>query len=98
MKWCLMRMMAVETSILPAGMDIGGLLSLILKILVYGLGAAATIGVVIAGILYLTARDNEAQVTAAKKRLFDVVIGLVAWALMWTVLNWLIPGSLNFNW
>lgn len=99
MKWFLMMFAeGVKTSILPEGMDIGGLLSLILKILVYGLGAAATIGVVVAGIMYLTARDNEAQVAAAKKRLFDVVIGLVAWALMWTVLNWLIPGSLDFNW
>lgn len=99
MKWFLVTLAEeVKTSILPAGMDIAGLLTLILKILVYGLGAAATIGVVVAGILYLTARDNEAQVVAAKKRLFDVVLGLVAWALMWTVLNWLIPGSLSFSW
>lgn len=99
MKWFLVTLAeGVKTSILPAGMDIAGLLTLILKILVYGLGAAATIGVVVAGILYLTARDNEAQVVAAKKRLFDVVLGLVAWALMWTVLNWLIPGSLSFSW
>ncbi len=97
MKWLMLKMIAVETSILPENMDIEKLLLLILKILVYGLGAAATIGVVVAGILYLTARDSETQVAAAKKRLLDVVIGLVAWALMWTVLNWLIPGSLNFS-
>lgn len=97
MKWLMLKLIAVETSILPENMDIEKLLLLILKILVYGLGAAATIGVVVAGILYLTARDSETQVAAAKKRLLDVVIGLVAWALMWTVLNWLIPGSLNFS-
>lgn len=97
MKWLMLKMIAVETSILPENMDIEKLLLLILKILVYGLGAAATIGVVVAGILYLTARDSETQVAVAKKRLLDVVIGLVAWALMWTVLNWLIPGSLNFS-
>lgn len=97
MKWLMLKMIAVETSILPDNMDIEKLLLLVLKILVYGLGAAATIGVVVAGIMYLTARDSEAQVAAAKKRLLDVVIGLVAWALMWTVLNWLIPGSLNFS-
>ncbi len=51
-----------------------------------------TIGVVIAGIQYLTARDNEAQVAAAKKRLVEVVIGLVAWAAMFVVLRLLIPG------
>lgn len=97
MKWLMLKLVAVETSVLPDTMDIEKLLLLILKILVYGLGAAATIGVVVAGIQYLTARDSETQVAAAKKRLLDVVIGLVAWALMWTVLNWLIPGSLNFS-
>lgn len=90
--WLGLKLMAVETSILPDSLDIGGLLALIAKILFYGLGVAATLGVIIAGIMYLTARDNEQQVTRAKQRLFDVVIGLVAWALMWTILHWLIPG------
>ncbi len=84
-----------ETSILPNDMDIEGILRLVLKILVYGLGAAATLGVVIAGIMYLTARDNEQQVATAKKRLYEVVIGLVAWAVMFTVLNWLVPGGVT---
>lgn len=87
----------VSTSILPNDMCIGGILMLVLDILVYGLGVAAIIGVVIAGILYMTARDNEAQVTKAKTRLYEIVIGLVAWALMFTVLNWLIPGGVNFG-
>lgn len=82
----------VETSILPNDLDVMGILQLILKILVYGLGAAATIGVVIAGILYLTARDNQQQVVKAKTRLIEIAIGLVIWAAMFTVLNWLIPG------
>lgn len=96
MKWLMMQL-AARTSILPENMDIQGLLELIVKILVYGLGAAAVIGVIVAGILYLTARDNEQQVVVAKRRLYDVVIGLVAWALMWTVLNWLIPGAVSLN-
>lgn len=97
LKMMMWRILAVETSILPPDMDIQGLLLLILKILVYGLGAAATIGVVIAGIQYLTARDNESQVSAAKTRLLNIVIGLVAWAVMWTVMNWLIPGGMTIN-
>lgn len=85
------KVLAVETNILP-DTDIMGLLMLIVRILVYGLGIAATLGVVIAGIMYLTARDSEQQVATAKKRLVDVAIGLVAWALMYAVLSWLIPG------
>lgn len=86
-----------STSILDPNMTIDGMLTLVLKILVYGLGAAATLGVVIAGIMYMTARDNPQQVAVAKKRLIDIVIGLVVWALMYTLLNWLVPGSLNIN-
>lgn len=95
LKWFWLKLVAVETSVLPdfSGPDgIKQLLLLIVKVLFYGLGAAAVVGVVVAGILYLTARDNEQQVTKAKTRLFEIVIGLVAWALMYTVLHFLIPG------
>lgn len=97
MNWLLMNIVAVETSILPSDMDINGILKLVLNILVYGLGAAAVLGVIIAGIQYMTARDDVAQVAKAKKRLIEIVIGLVAWALMFTVLNWLIPGGLTIS-
>ena len=91
MNWLLMKVMAVETNILGDDMDIEKLLKLVANIMLYGLGAAAVIGVIVAGIMYLTAKDNEQQVAKAKKRLLDVVIGLVAWAALWTVLHWLIP-------
>lgn len=82
-----------STSILKGVSDIDGLLALVVRVLSYGLGAAAVIGVVVAGIMYLTARDNESQVAAAKQRLFNTVIGLVAWVVMFSVVNWLIPGT-----
>lgn len=95
MNWLILRVLAVETNILPKNLDIDGILKLILNILVYGIGVAAVVGVVVAGIMYLTARDSEAQVAAAKKRLYEVVIGLVLWVAMWSLLNWLIPGGLK---
>lgn len=73
------------------------ILKLVVSILLYGIGAAAVIGVVIAGILYLTARDNEAQVEKAKKFLFEIAIGLIAWAMLFTILHWLIPGFDDFK-
>ena len=97
MNWLLMKFVAVETSILPEDFNIDKILKLVLNILVYGLGAAAVLGVIIAGIQYMTARDDVAQVAKAKKRLIEIVIGLVAWALMFTVLNWLIPGGITIS-
>ena len=79
------------------GQGIYAILRLIGTILTYGLGVAATIGVVIAGVMYLTAKDSPDKVAAAKKRLIEVVLGLVAWAMMAAVLNWLIPGGVNLN-
>lgn len=81
------------TSILKDINSIEGLLGLVVKILSYGLGAAAVIGVVVAGIMYLMARDNESQVAAAKQRLLNTVIGLIAWVVMFSVVSWLIPGG-----
>ena len=85
------------TNILPSNWGIDDILRFIVNVLMYGLGAAAVIGTVIAGIQYLTARDSEQQVAAAKKRLLNVVIGLVAWAMLFTLLNWLIPGPVDLE-
>jgi len=82
----------VDTNILDGKQGIDGLLKLIVNILLYGLGAAATLGVVIAGILYLTARDNPQQVARAKARLIEISIGLAAWAMLAMILKFLIPG------
>ena len=94
----------VDTSIIGGGsVEVSGeqgiytILKLVVTILTYGLGVAARIGVVVAGVIYLTAGDYPEKVATAKKRLIDVVIGLVAWAAMAAVLNWLIPGGLNLN-
>lgn len=87
----------VDTAVLPGDWSVEDILKLILNIVVYGLGVAAVFGVVIAGVMYLTARDNEARATAARKRLIEIAIGLVAWAVMYGVLNWLIPGGLNLS-
>lgn len=96
MNWLALKLIAIETNVLPSDVrDIDGILKLILNILIYGIGVAAVIGVVIEGIRYLTARDNEAQVATAKRRLFEIAIGLVLWAVMWSLLNWLIPGGIS---
>lgn len=82
------------TPVGEGGELIFSLLNTILTILTYGVGIAGTLGIVISGIQYLTARDNEAQLTKAKSRLVNIVIGLVAYALLWAFLQWLIPGGI----
>lgn len=79
------------------GSGIMTILKLIVAILFYGIGAVAVIGVVVAGIIYLTARDNEAQATKARTRLVEIGLGLVVWAMLFTLLNWLIPGFTGLN-
>ncbi len=57
-----------STNILPDGWKIDDILRFIMNVLMYGLGAAATIGVVVAGIQYLTARDNEQQSSSSEAK------------------------------
>ena len=48
---------------------------------------------VICGFIIMTARDNEAQVAKAKKRLVEIVIGIILWVLMAFIVNLLLPGG-----
>ena len=86
---------STQNNVLKSTGNIEQLLQLIVKILLYGLGAAATVGVVISGVLYLTARDNPQQVARAKMRLIEVAIGIAAWAMLYGLLTFLWPG---FSW
>ena len=54
---------------------------------------AGTIGLIICGYIWLTAQDNAAKVEMAKKRMLDIVIGLVAWVLLAALANLIIPQS-----
>lgn len=77
-----------ETAILPEAWceDDDGIMQMvqfIANMLGAGITVVGIIGIVICGVTYLTARDNEAQVAKAKKRLMDVIIGLVIWILFW---------------
>lgn len=91
------------TSILPPswctedGAGIAGILNLVLNIMTAGMGILATIGLVISGIQWLTARDKEDQVVKAKSRIFNIVIGIMVWGIMWLVLQWLLPGGINLE-
>ena len=84
----------VETALFgcyDGGVD--GLLARILTFLTYGVAAAGVLGLVIAGIQYMTASGDPATMVKAKNRIVQVVIGLVAYGVLWLFLEWLIPGG-----
>lgn len=81
------------TDVGTSGEGIFTVLSIILNVLTYGVGIAGVLGIVISGVQYLTARDNEQQMAKAKSRIINVVIGLAAYAVMWAFLQWLLPGG-----
>lgn len=69
-------------------------IQLVVNILSVLVGVVGIIGIVIVGIQYMTAGGNEEKTRKAKRRLFEIVIGMVAYALIAVALNWLLP---NFN-
>ena len=76
------------------GSSIVDILQLIINILSVLIGVLAAIGVAVTGVQYLTAGGNEEKTRKAKRRLFEIVIGVAAYVLLYVFLNWLIP---SFN-
>ncbi len=79
------------------GSGIFMVLNVILNVFTWGVGIAGTVGIVICGIQYMTAKDDAAQMTKAKNRLIQIIIGLVVYAVMWAFLQWLLPGGVIGN-
>ena len=86
----------VDTAIISCAegtSGIGAILSLILNVMSIGIAIVAVIGLTVAGLQYLTARDNETQVRNAKKRISQIVIGIAVYALTAAILSWLLPSG-----
>jgi hypothetical protein len=72
------------------------LLLLVINILTAGIGVVALGGIVYGAILYISAGGSPEQVKKAMGIFANVVIGVVAYAGMFALLNFLVPGGL-FN-
>lgn len=70
------------------------MLGFILTILNYGVGVLAAVGLTIAGVQYTTAADNSDRVAQAKKRIFDIVLALIIYAVLAIIGDFLLPGGL----
>ena len=91
----------VQTSILGdgnevcddgTGSSVWDILRLITDIMSIGVGILGVIGISITGVQYLTAGGNEERAKKAKRRIYEIVIGIVAYAVMLGLLSWLMPG------
>ena len=65
----------------------------VIDIFSIGIGILAVIGITIVGTKYLTAGGNEEQTRKAKHRMFQIVIGIVLYAVLYIGLQWLVPGG-----
>ena len=96
--------MGVKTSIINcdngSGKDaktgeeaIYNILGMVIKIMTGAIGLVAVAAVVYGAILYGSASDNPENIKKAKEIWTNVVIGLIAFAFMVSVLNFIIPGG-----
>jgi hypothetical protein len=70
------------------------LLVFVIRIMTYGVGIAGVGGITYGAIKYATANGNFETAKKALGVITNTGIGLVAYALMFTIMNFIIPGGL----
>ena len=78
------------------GCGVFTILNTVIDIFSIGVGILSVVGIMVVGTQYLTAKGNEEQTKKAKRRLIEIIIGIVVYALLWSLINFLLPGG-NFN-
>lgn len=76
------------------GCGVFTVINLVVETLTYGVGILGVLGITIVGIQYLTAGGDQNKTLKAKRRLFEIVIGLATYVVIWAALNWLLPGGI----
>ncbi|OGC80452.1 hypothetical protein A2943_00400 [Candidatus Adlerbacteria bacterium RIFCSPLOWO2_01_FULL_51_16] len=83
----------------PLGSDCGDAgcfvedIQTVVNFLSAGVGIVVVAMIIIGGIQYTMAGDNPQAVSEAKSRIKNALFGLLAYALTFAFLNWLIPGG-----
>ena len=65
-----------------------------IKLLAGMVGLLVTISIVVAGIQYSSAGGDPSKVVAARKRITNAILALLAYLFMFAFLQWLIPGGI----
>lgn len=71
-----------------------GLLMMVINIMSIGVGVLAVGGIVYASIMYTSAGGNPEKSKKARLMITNVIVGLILYALMFALLNFLVPGGL----
>ena len=79
------------------GSTIMNILKAVVDIMSVGIGILGVIGISVSGVQYLTAGGNEEQTRKAKRRIFEIVLGLIVYVMIYTILVWLLPGFNGIN-
>ncbi|MBR2641003.1 hypothetical protein IKD49_00885 [Candidatus Saccharibacteria bacterium] len=67
------------------------ILNYVVDVMTIGIGVLGVIGITIVGIQYLTAGGNEEKTRKAKRRMFEIIMGLVAYVVIYALIRWLMP-------
>ncbi len=73
------------------GEAIISILNLVVNIMTIGVGILGVIGITLVGIQYLTAGGSEEKTRKAKRRMFEIIVGIVVYVIVYSLLNWFIP-------
>jgi hypothetical protein len=69
-------------------------INIVVNFLSIGVGVVVIAMIIVGGIQYSLASDNPQAVSAAKQRIINALIALVAYIFMFAFLQWLIPGGI----
>ena len=79
------------------GSGVISVLNMVVNIFTVAIGILAAVGIAITGTQYLTAGPNEEKTRKAKRRLIEIIIGVAAYVLIYSLLVWLLPGFKGFG-
>ncbi len=71
------------------------ILKFVVDTLSIGVGILGVIGISVVGIQYLTAGGSEEKTRKAKRRMFEIIIGLLAYAVIYAALRFALPNYPN---
>lgn len=89
----------VETSVIKCDANQTGdkaifaVIAMVIRIMTAGIGILAVGAVIFGAVLYATSGNNPENVKRAKNIWINTVIGLMLFAFLYTITNFLIPGG-----